>query len=56
MMLPLFDSPGNHRLGLPQRGLAHFAGLRTAAAGPIFAHRLSTAFRNLIAFFSYRAS
>jgi hypothetical protein len=60
MMLPLFDSSGNHRLdqvlGLRQRGPAHFAGLRTAAARPIFAHRLSTAIRNLIAFFSYRAS
>jgi len=56
MMLPLLDSPRNHRLDLPQRGRARFAGLRTAAAGPIFAHRLSTAFRNLIGFFSYRVS
>jgi hypothetical protein len=56
MMLPLFYSSGNHRLGLLQRGRTHFAGVRTAAAGPIFAHRLSTAFRNLIAFFSYRVS
>jgi hypothetical protein len=56
MMLPLFESSRIHRLDPPQCGLALFAGLRTTAAEPIFAHRLSTAFRNLIAFFSYRAS
>jgi hypothetical protein len=56
MMLPLFDSSWNHRLDLLQRVPVHFASLRMTAAGPIFPHRLSTAFRNLIAFFSYRVS
>jgi len=55
-MLPLFESAKNHRLDPPQSGIAQPVRLRTAAAGPIFTHRLSTANRNLIAFFSYRAS
>jgi hypothetical protein len=56
MALPLFESSNYHPLDLPQCPVADFVCLRITLAGPIFAHRLSTAIRNLIAFFSYRVS
>jgi len=55
MMLPLFESPRNHRLrALQMRGDVYCRLAKTGGRADI-SHRLSTAFRNLIAFFSYRA-
>jgi hypothetical protein len=56
MMLPLFERLCNHRPGSQQMRSGLYCRLAKADGKADISHRLSTATRNLIAFFSYRAS
>jgi hypothetical protein len=56
MMLPLFEPLRNHRLGAAQISGGAICPLAQTKDRADISHRLSTAFRNLIAFFSYRVT